>query len=345
MNRGSRYKKNKNKKATKIFFAFLIYTLFILCIYMVYANNNKKHKIAESMLNDEKDALILNAYISKEEECILPLISYNKVEIDWGDGLKDEYISYKSQEKDKPFNQQIIYPKHKYKKSGIYKIKIKGDTKGGLFGNVKIKDKYDEDLFLKEFFDNIKKADKENKSNILSDAFENSKNIIAISKFRNLNFKGLGNISKYFDFSFNISKKEDLKNLNENFESIEIFWDTFAYSDIKNIDKEMFAACKSLRILNSTFIYCNNLKKIENNIFTKKQQKDIECTRYAFAYCKNLKEIPEMYKEMFKDYIIKDKNDNILDKETKNAPYLFTFLGSSHIIKYDEVPLWWGGRK
>ena len=208
-------------------------------------------------------------------------------------------------------------------------------------------DKFGQDMFKKEFLNNIPIYQKNNKNSeskeildlqnstinkyisLHNEKKENNSNktqIYNIIFLKNLNFKGLGNLTPFFSGEIDNTWLTEIYN-------IEIFIETFEFSDITYIPENIFLKCPNLRILSSTFLSCNKLKSIPDNLIHNLE--NIENIRYCFSNCKNLEgNAPLWWENMTK---IKDI------KNVEKLPYLLCFNECHNLNNYKNIPFLWGG--
>ena len=373
-------KEDKKRKFNikTIIFIFIILILLGLYIFDKFTANNidkifSKY-INNKLIKNNPDSLIITVYVNKNQIANIPIINYDKITIDWGDGSVEKYTTYRlnesdiklkkekliEKEKEKKKNNKtnikdkkeenitlniydnIITPIHKYDKKGKYNIVITGDTNRGIFGytNYTTTDTFGIKMFKKEFSNKIpvynkKNINDENKKELIDkyislqkEKFEkdNEIQIYNIISFKNLNFKGLGILTEYFLGEINNFWIKEFKN-------IEIFIETFSFSDITYIPEDIFKLSPNLRILSATFLSCNKLENIPDNLIDNLAL--IENVRYCFSNCKNLEgNAPEWWKTMNKIKNTKDKD---------NLPYLLCFNECSKLENFAKIPFFWGG--
>lgn len=327
-------KKKKNTLKRKILLFTLFFLLLILIIDKFTGNNitNYFFKIYNDyLINKNPDSLIISVQSNKENITTIPLITYNSIEINWGDGVIENFNSYKYTNKDnKNIFDDIIFPTHKYNKKGRYNIIITGDTKRGFLGfsNYTTTDNYGIKMFKKEFLNEIPEYIEEHiEEHITKEENSNTyTNNYTIINFKNLNFKGLGNLTEYIDNEINVSWLEEFKDL-------EVFIETFAYSNISVIPEDIFSLSPNLRILSATFLACEKLKSLPENLIVNLDK--IENVRHCFSNCINLEgNAPNWWNTMNK---IKDKS------KVSNLPFLLCFNECKNLDNYNEIPFYWGG--
>lgn len=330
----------KQRKRNKSFKLIIIIFLLILSVFFIdkYTGNNLKNiligKSNSQIISKNKESLIISAYVEKDYLATIPILSYNEIEIDWGDGVKEKFISKKQNiKKEDNIYSSLILPRHQYSKKDKYNIIITGDTKRGLFGQAdfSISDNFGKNMFKKEFLDKVSEYNK-GKSEVLDKYIELSKSdlnkveVYNIINFKNLNFKGLGQLTTYFSGDIPTSW------INE-FSNIEAFIETFENSNIRKIPSNIFENSNNLRILSGTFLACDKLGSIPENLI--KNLDKIENVRYCFANAHNIKgKAPEWWKTMTK---IKDS------KITNELPFLLCFNECTKLENYNEIPPFWGG--
>lgn len=347
--------KKRRKKNNSIFKIVLILLLMLLIVYIgdKFTGNNINNFI-NSIVNNQlikknPDSLIIAVQSNKDQTITLPLITYNKININWGDGIDEEYLTYKvnndsdtnsnanKNNTDATYNvyKDILMPIHTYKKKGIYTVIITGDTNRGFFGSFKniSQNKYDIDVFKKEFFNNIPvstELEYEDINNHIDKYIkinkENNIDIQNIINFKNLNFKGLGDLTKYIEGDMNPSWIEEFTNM-------EVFIETFASSNIKEIPDNIFTLSPNVRILSGTFFACNKLESIPNDLIMNLNK--IENIRYCFSNSTNITGVAPNWWETMTN--IKD-NTNV-----KALPYSLCFNGCRKLENYNDIPFLWGG--
>ena len=198
-----------------------------------------------------------------------------------------------------------------------------------MFGSSKFStvDEFGKKMFSKEFLDQMKTIP-DNYTSVKIDGSNEKREILKynILQFKNLNFKAIGYLTPYFN------KEIPLSWINE-FEDIEIFIDTFAYSDIINIPENIFVKSNNLRILSGTFMNCNYLKEIPDNLIENIDR--VENLRYCFSNSKNIEgNAPIWWLKTTKDKSIED---------IELMPYFLCFNECEKLDNYNEIPFLWGG--
>lgn len=349
-------KRRKRRKKNFKFKLLLFLIIVILFVFLIdkFTGNNISNYISNVLNNQlikkNPHSLILSIQSKENQITTIPIISYDNIHIDWGDGNKDEYKSYKVK-RNNPNSKENIYddiiiPAHKYSKKGNYKIIITGDTNRGFFGYTKHTtiDNFGKNMFKKEFLTNIPVyTENMNTKNDLNNNLKeylllnNEKNenltnenktfdIQKIISFKNLNFKGLGILTNYFESEINLEWIEEFK-------EIEIFIESFANSTITQIPSNLFDSCSNLRILSATFFACNKLESIPDNLI--KDFKNVENIRYCFSNSENIKGLAPLW------WINMITINKISDVE--NLPYLLCFNECVNLDNYNEIPFFWGG--
>ncbi len=347
-------KKQKNKKNFKLkIILFLLFVFLFIFIADKFTGNNINNFFV-SLLNNQlikknPDSLIISIQSNKDEIATIPLITFNNINIDWGDGNKEEYLTHRIEKdinNDDNIYNDIIIPAHRYKSKGNYKVIITGDTNRGFFGHIELTttDQYGKNMFKNEFLNNLPLYIKDESSNILTNYLslieeknnkdnnsnnnknKNNFNIQNFVSFKNLNFKGLGNLNIYIENEINTSWLDE-------FTDIEIFIETFANSNISYIPENIFKLSPNLRILSGTFFSCKKIESIPEDLIPNLD--NIENVRYCFSNTSNLiGKAPNWWDTMAK-----------LKKETKveNLPYLLCFNECKNLENYNEIPFFWGG--
>lgn len=327
------------KKSNLIFKIILTLLLIILVVYIgdKFTGNNINNYfnsiINNQLIKKNPDSLIISVQSDKDQTITIPLITYNSININWGDEIEEEYLTYKidsnTETTDETYNiyNDILIPSHTYKKKGIYKVIITGDTSKGFFGSFNniSQNKYDIDVFNTEFFNAIP-VSTNTENEYINDNIDNNIDIQNIIYFKNLNFKGLGNLTKYIKGNINPSWVEEFTN-------IEVFIETFANSNIQEIPSNIFALSHNLRILSGTFFACNKLEGITTDLIINLDK--IENVRYCFSNSSNITgTAPNWWETMTK---IKDTT------EVKVLPYSLCFNECKKLENYNDIPFLWGG--
>lgn len=328
-----RRRKRTNNYKSKALFYILFIILFVLIIDKLTVNKFDKTILQlknNKVIKNNPESLIISVKSDIDQIATIPLISFNEINIDWGDGTEEKFISYKTKDNstDNLYN-SVIIPKHMYEKKGIYNIIITGDSKRGMFGSSKFStvDEFGKKMFSKEFLDQMKTIP-DNYTSVKIDGSNEKREILKynILQFKNLNFKAIGYLTPYFN------KEIPLSWINE-FEDIEIFIDTFAYSDIINIPENIFVKSNNLRILSGTFMNCNYLKEIPDNLIENIDR--VENLRYCFSNSKNIEgNAPIWWLKTTKDKSIED---------IELMPYFLCFNECEKLDNYNEIPFLWGG--
>ncbi len=336
-------------------FIILIIIFVLLSLYFIdkFTGNRMgnliKNMNQKKFIEKNKDSMIITVYAEKNEFARIPIITNNEISIDWGDGKKEKFISKEkprlrtlvplSKDQIKKYNyyDHIILPVHKYSKKGKYNIVISGDTKGGMFGAVKneVSIPYLNSLLHKEILNKVQEiSEKEDKKTTmqkyldLHSSYNPVTDLVKVSNiinFKNLNFKILGNLTHFF-------KGEINKDWIDEFKTIEVFLETFAFSDITSIPEDIFAKITNLRVLNSVFLNCKNLKAIPENLI--KNLDKIEDISYCFSHCTSLEgKAPNWWNTMNK----------IKNVKTGDLPYLLCFNECRKLENFKEIPALWGG--
>lgn len=342
---------------------FLIFLIYIISLTFKHIDKNNlalKRNDKERVEGQEGVGEIVIITKPNKKIVALSIITYDEIDIDWGDGNKEKFQSFKVNEKVNlvtgsgdnskdsqkdmkrdsgdniiHFVDNVIYPTHKYDKNKVYKIRIKGSTRGGIFSDFSFKDEDDNILFNKEFGDRL---DTKNDIQDITECIEQNKQIrekqkdnlalnLKISKFSNLDFKGLGNMTYFAKHS-----GEDIlkKIASDEFNDISVLWDTFKFSDMYKLPTGMFEKKDNLRVLNSVFLGNKKISNIDNNMFSKGQLEKIETFKYCFAGCKNL----EGDISWILDDIQKMKKEKLISK------YNFCFTGCDRLKDKDKLPIW-----